>query len=198
MDGKHCASATALAVALLVLTCLTVFAAPVQWRVEDGGNNHFYDIVLKDIDYQSARAEAASLSFLSVPGYLATPAMSDEAIFIWNNVTVPATQENLVFWLGAEVALEHFGDVSEYYWVTGEQALASEQTEWYIDWYEGNSAYALAQIPHSWWTAGWRCQDIYQTYIAQGYVVEYPTVPEPASLAVLAAGLPLAALLRRR
>jgi hypothetical protein len=194
-----------IAAAVLFLTVVCTVgsgqAAQVQWAVADGGNNHWYEVFVVasgpldgigngGIHFQDAKAAASGKG-----GYLATPDISGEADFLYDNVTKPAASGHVGFWLGA------YADSAggEWKWVTGGTVLA-----WggypYIDWAEGSGAYGITQFTDAWWTTPRAIQDLRQDILATGYVVEYDTnpVPAPGSLLLLAPGLAGIAAIRRR
>ncbi len=178
----------------------TALAAPIEWPVVDGGNGHYYEVVIQpSILFADAKAAAAARTYQGVAGYLATVNLAGEATFIYNKLTGPAapTSEVYAFWLGAETESSSV----PWRWVTGEQVLSEEKTypgeTWYIDYFaDYGTGWGLCHFVNSWWTSGIRPQDTARTNPSgiYGYVVEYP-VPEPASLTLLAIG---GALLRRR
>lgn len=59
-------------------------AAPIEWKVSDGGNGHFYDVVITNgpISWMSSRAAVAGTSFNGLPGHLATITSAAENDFI--------------------------------------------------------------------------------------------------------------------
>lgn len=74
-----------------VTTCLATgcmlaapaVAQPIEWRIDEGGNGHFYEavLVLGGIMWDSARVEAESRG-----GYLATITSPAENSFVFDNV----------------------------------------------------------------------------------------------------------------
>jgi len=68
-----------------IYSCLTIIlvagiakAVPIQWKIEDGGNDHFYEkVVIPGISWNDAKV-AAELA----GGYLATITSAEEQAFI--------------------------------------------------------------------------------------------------------------------
>src|SRR5262249_45206706 len=67
---------------------------PVQWPT----NGHYYDLILTNITWQDALADASSNSFLGLPGHLATITSSAESDFILANFATGS--ESSFAWLG--------------------------------------------------------------------------------------------------
>ena len=99
----------------------------VQWRVEDGGNGHWYRCVrvLEGIDWETARAASADAG-----GYLATIHSAAENLFAyWVIGPVSSWKTRFGPWLGG------FKSASGWSWITGEPW---DYTDWYIN--EPNNA----------------------------------------------------------
>src|SRR5687768_11752256 len=64
-------------------------AAPVQWRVVNGGNDHYYDFFagVEGMSWEAARDRAAARSHLGVQGHLVTITSAAEQSFV--NSVVP-------------------------------------------------------------------------------------------------------------
>ncbi|HTG45075.1 MAG TPA: hypothetical protein VK633_11145, partial [Verrucomicrobiae bacterium] len=58
----HCRNAFVRAIALLILP--SAFAVPVEWRVQDGGNGHTYDLVgdYRDLSQRWTWADAKNMA----------------------------------------------------------------------------------------------------------------------------------------
>jgi len=170
---------------VLVAVCGLVNAAPIQWRVEDGGNGQFYEVIEQTLFWADAQAYAEEQS-----GYLATITYQDEQDFIISNLPLPGDR----YWLGG-----YQPDGSEEFdggwtWVTGEQGT-------YTNWASGEPNGYAENLLHLWGSgsrpgpqfAPGTWNDLGKT---EGpFIVEY--VPEPATLSLLALG-GLAVLRRRR
>ena len=94
-------------------------ATPVQWRVEDGGNGHFYDFrpypVFRGI-WDEARADAEAQSYGGVRGHLTTITSAAEQAFF---ASIPR-QTNWVYYLGGSQSLTATRSDEGWSWVTGE------------------------------------------------------------------------------
>ena len=126
--------------ALLVLAGVLIvahqaFATPIQWTVGNGGNGHYYDIILVPggISWSGANAAAVSAN-----GHLATITSAAEGIFVYTNLVNNATYWNqepagsdLGPWLGAYQTSDDGTQANaNWVWVTGE--LWS-----YTNWHSG-------------------------------------------------------------
>jgi len=87
-----------------------------QWRVADGGNDHWYAIFAKVISYENAKSEAPTLFHDGVPGYLATITSPTENNFIFNHLVTGTVQPSYLdqYYLGGE----YIGGL--WTWSTGE------------------------------------------------------------------------------
>ncbi|MBI5789342.1 MAG: PEP-CTERM sorting domain-containing protein [Candidatus Schekmanbacteria bacterium] len=152
-------------------------AAPVYYP----GTGHYYDAVPGTINWDNAKTAAESLSYLGTPGYLATVTSAGENDFIF--YTMGGGNLN-TYWLGGFQPNNSPEPNGNWQWVTGEP--------WnYSNWGYGepnNWRNQNENALHYWaYPATWN--DVGSKWTASGYVVEFP-VPEPASLLLLASGLP--------
>lgn len=86
-------------------------AAPVQWTVASGGNDHWYEFVAGAITWTAARAAATGSTHQSMPGYLATVTSAAEDAFL-------GSLSGLSAWLGgSDAAVE-----GEWRWMDGPEA----------------------------------------------------------------------------
>ncbi len=88
----------------------------IQWRIEDGGNGHWYGIIDKTMPWVSHQALASALSIDGEPGYLATITSLGEQIFI-QRVIADWETDNVAneFYIGGEQVAG-----TEFRWITGE------------------------------------------------------------------------------
>ena len=100
-------------------TCFVVLfgsaslAAPTQWMVADGGNDHFYDVIEISGTWDEARADAETQIHQGRRGHLVTITSAAEQEFI--NAISP---EGAPGWMGAADS----GVEGEWFWVTGQEA----------------------------------------------------------------------------
>ena len=178
-------------------------AAPIQWRVEDGGNGHYYDYRYVDggILWPSARDAAAGLSHAGRTGHLATITSAAEQAFVAS--VAPATE----LYLGGFQAPDSAAPDQGWSWITGEpwQYTAWGNTNSPAEPTDGigfpspedNAENYLSRYD-SFRGHGWN--DVGGTRLptsVSAYMVEFPApVPEPsaAALSLCAGGV---ALLRR-
>ena len=175
-------------------------AAPVEWKVEDGGNGHFYELVFRPgpepaPSWTAARDAAAGMSFGGVSGHLATVTSQAEHGFI-NTQFPPFT---LIAWVGGVQEPDPTpgtGADQGWSWITGEPWgytawMNGEPNDWpgttderYLSMWVG--------LPGDLNT--WNDNSDFGT--PRAYVVEFPViVPEPAvALPLVLAGV---ALMRR-
>lgn len=164
------------------------WGVPVQWKVEDAGNGHYYEwreVPHLSVTWPEAFALAEASTFLGIQGHLATVTSEPETEFLRATLPLPPTDPAIEFWLGGYQDL--FAPDSEepaggWRWVTGE--------DWsYANWWAGepNNAGGMENFLQ---TAGGsrgllRWNDATEIG-SRGYIVEY--VPEPSTLALLSIG----------
>ncbi|MEO1549870.1 MAG: lectin-like protein [Pseudomonadota bacterium] len=183
---------------LLLASATAVQAIPVQWTVASGGNGHWYDVAMTRTLGQDAPTHALNQSFMGMTGYLATITSAGENAFVQALVEGQSAVTNP--WIsGSDAAQE-----GTFVYNSGPEA---GQLMTYGNWHPGepNDAgggedyvqmYARAG---QWYSGNWN--DLFNTAYLDGYVVEYSsvaTVPVPATLPLLATGLGLLALRRRK
>ncbi len=97
-NGSVGGLASVAAVGALALAGDVCAQQAVQWRVEDGGNGHWYRTVINDapIDWNVARQSAETMG-----GHLATPVTENENLFIAGVCSAPAAWAHIQdYWFG--------------------------------------------------------------------------------------------------
>jgi hypothetical protein len=162
-----------------------VFAEVTQWRVADGGNDHYYNIVVTPVQtWVASKAQAESLG-----GYLASIRSPEENSWIWNAFNVGATAE---YWTSTGPWPGYDGPVfgayrapnsTQWTWVSGE---TWDWSNW--GWGAGPGEAGAQFIAHS---SAWDDIGVYGGTSAGGnvsFIVEWNTnpIPAPAASALLA------------
>lgn len=206
--------------AALTLAGGAATAAPVQWTVAAGGNDHWYEYVssgsiFNGVGFDAAHSAALSSMHQGLQGYLATVTSAAEQAFIESAgfAWLYGFGGTSAAWLGgSDAAVE-----GDWRWLDGPEA---GQAMGYSNWFPGqpvsqpgyedydllalrilNSVQGAAPV-YGW--VNWSSADR-----ALGYVVEYGTtsgggttgpnpVPEPSALLLVACALGAAAWRRRR
>lgn len=180
------------------ISCLmssTARADLIEWAVADGGNGHFYEVImapLGGINWIDAQADAEARG-----GYLATLTSEEESDFVFDNlVDDPAVWEFDTFavgpWIGGFQPPGTAEPNADWQWVNGDGTLAST----YENWRAGEPNNFSGEEDHILYFDSSNVQNLWNDAdgiagSAPSYVVEYSAVPEPfagAPLAVLAVG----------
>ena len=169
-----------IAVAVLVLGASIGTATPVQWPIADGGNNHYYDLVMDVAGVTWSEAKAAAEhpdhAYQGVLGHLATLTSPEENAFVTTNFLVDASSYRV--WLGGHQP-EGTEPADGWEWITGEPWVF---TNWDADQPDDASGedylevWAGDVVGHE--VGTWNDSD--QTSSNQLYLVEYPSPPIPA------------------
>ena len=162
--------------ALLVSHAGTIYADPVQWPVEEGGNGHWYDLRLApgDCPWECTRERAEGHIVHGVHGHLVT--ITSQAEQEWITETYGCS-------LAPRVALgliqrDHAAEPGQgWRWITGEPF---DFTFWETEEPSNGPTHA----PEDWGmfdygTCTGRWNDIYRSYPLYRYLVEYPVEPVP-------------------
>jgi hypothetical protein len=133
----------------------------VQWRVEDGGNGHWYQFVRGEVDICWTDAEQLSIG---AGGHLVSVTSAIENQFVLSLITPynPGTLEGGP-WIGATCVGLPWG---QWWWVTGE-AFA------FADWLPG-SPWNTGQFLHYWrWNGGLRWNNTVDCGAGRSYIIEW-------------------------
>jgi hypothetical protein len=191
-----------ISIVLIILFCTfttNLWAVPVQWSISDGGNSHWYDVIL---DLNGISWTDAQHAAYNKGGYLATITSEEENNFVFNLSTSVSdlwfsSNEWMVGpWLGGT----DDGDYGNWRWINDESWVYTNWLAGQPDNWRGNENYliywGIGEVTPTWndfSDIGSHPNGILGT---QGYVVEWNNqVPEPATLMLLTLG---GLLLRRR
>jgi hypothetical protein len=195
-------SQRALAAGLVVWSLLGAATAaradhgpPAEWKVSEGGNGHFYEVIFAGpYDWEGARAVAGRSTHNGLTGYLATLTSAEEQAFV-SSLMSPAWSRQYLHIGGVQdpAAAEPDGGWS---WITGEPW---SYTNWSLDPpepnnYDGEEHYLSLQSP----SLGGRWNDIGGDWLMAGIVIEYGTVPEPTAVTGLVLPAVVGLLCRRK
>lgn len=160
-------------------------AGILQWRVEDGGNGHWYEAVTEytSISWTAARDAAAARG-----GHLATLTSASENAWVFSNVASDPS-----IWFGDGVWLGGYQDLSasDYSEPTGGWRWITGETWSFTNWAqaEPNNGNGSGQHFLQLWDRGqitdkWDDHWVNGTSASRSYLVEY-AVPAPSALVLL-------------
>lgn len=169
-------------VSLMVLPCMEAGAVPVL----NGSNGHYYEVIDSPITWSDANSAASAMTHLGAAGHLVTITSSSENIFLTSTFGALAIH---LHWTGGVQQPGSTEPADGWSWVTGE-AFA------YSNWEPGepnNSGGTEDRIvfDHGVHADGKAWNDLNGATSADGYVVEFDTVPvpEPSIVGLLGFGL---------
>jgi len=162
-----------------------VFAAPVEWPLAEGGNGHYYEVVVTGAfdKWYGAYQNALTRSHAGLRGHLATITSQAENDWLLAMMATEGITQNHVFYLGAwnDGILDKNTILGDWFWITGEP--------WdFTDWAPGEPtlSYPLENclsLLFGWQNGaltGWN--NLTFTYASNtGFIVEYDelSVSEP-------------------
>lgn len=182
---------------LIVWTFLASWsaAAPMQWTVESGGNGHWYELVPDYLTWAQAKDAAEKMSYQGLPGHLATLTSAPEDAFGRALVESESSPNWLEAWIGLTDNENSGGQESAgfgwpaskthgWVWVTGEPFV-------YENWGAGagyppepNDSAGnedFAALWHNLLYQGLVSWNDASSTTQYRYLVEYESVPEPAT-----------------
>lgn len=171
---------------VVLLICTNVNAALVQWRIEDGGNGHWYDIISTSLSWQNAKADAENQYFMGVQGHLATLTSEQENSFVIKNLPIYDQ------WIGGYQTSTDVEPNGNWAWITGE--------EWsYTNWARGepSNRNGSEHFLQFYGGRGGEWNDFWG-WMQRDYVVEFDVVPIPGAIWMLGSGLFGFVVLRRK
>jgi hypothetical protein len=145
-------------------------AGPVQWKVQDGGNGHYYEFVPGNLSWTEAKRSAEGRIFKGVRGHLATITSEQEKEFV--RKSLPAHKA----WLGGyqdTKAPDYSEPAGGWRWVTGEPWKYTNWSSMSPDEFVPGQNF-LVLDPGAPPLDGTRWDDAEDNYAVAGYYVEYP------------------------
>ncbi len=196
---------TGLVTALFLVEMIGVAsAAPTQWLSSEGGNDHWYEIVLLNnyTSWTDARTNAELATHSDMQGYLASITSDTENTFVANLFTAMDWKYNGINgfmgpWIGG-----YQPNNSDWTWTSGEtwdytawesNQPSNQSDQDYLHYYIklGSTGNPLEEPP-TWNDLQNNSEKVF------GYVVEYNPVPIPATIFLFGSGLAWVAGIRIR
>ena len=158
-------------------------AEPIQWRVSDGGNGHFYQLVVakNPLTWHEAARRSMNKYFRGMQGHLVTVTSASEDQFVRDNLLVEELATRGV-WIGLTDVLRE----THFRWITGEPYSYSNWASWpeqqpddfrEADWHGGEDYGMYTRFPEK---QPWAWNDLSIDSMHEkitAYIVEYePTV----------------------
>jgi len=156
---------------ILMLSPSGAVAEPVLWAPENGGNGHYYEVVLEPVVYYDAHMAASSSEFMGMRGHLATITSEEENTFVASLAPEYECPALAGLYLGAIWMAEGPPLDERWAWLTGEPF---EYTNWSpIEPNNYDERFLLLRLTtcpgvreHGEWNDG-------HAETAWGYVIEY-------------------------
>lgn len=170
----------------------SALAAPVQWTVASGGNDHWYEYVSGPLTWGNARSAALAASFNGLQGYLATLLSAAE------NTFAAGVAGGVLSWAGGSDQ----GVEGQWVWMDGPEAgQAFTFTNWNPD-EPNNCCGGEDYLQTNFGASGVWNDDGGPGNGGQmnGYIIEYSvtSIPEPQTLALMLPTLLAAGYASRR
>ena len=185
----------------LLISSSPLFAAPVQWAVADGGNDHWYEIVRAPSDnirmtWTEAKDLAALATFNGLQGHLATLTTEDENDFVGNTTFLGASYHNLYgdnVWIGGYQLNKDDEPSGNWAWVTGETWVYENWETGQPDNGGAHHVQDYLRLGANQWNLGrWNDVDHVSGSAAgygAAYIIEYEPVPVPGAILLFGSGL---------
>ncbi len=178
------------AAALMLFGVAVAQASPIQWTIAAGGNNHWYDYVALPGTWDNANTDVQTKQYNGLDGHLVTLTSAAENTFVWDSFSLSFTHTYNA-WLGGYQQPGASTPASNWAWVTGE--------EWsYTNWNTGEpndgTTGENSQEDHIHFRFSGNWNDLYDTQVIDGYVVEYESSPVPVPTTILLFGIGLLGL----
>lgn len=177
----------------IVLFGSNLHAAAVQWKIEDGGNGHWYERVdfSDNSNWHTARDDASSHSKTGYTAHLATITSEAEQNFILDNLG--GINALCQYWLGGYQTSNAGSNSDNWTWVTGESWdytnwNGSEPNNHYGGGY-GDTPNVYEDALNFWHSSNGYWNDMQEYALMPGYILEYSNVPIPSAVVLLGSAL---------
>lgn len=153
---------------------------PVQWRIQDGGNGHWYQA----IEDPGILWENANTTAISMGGYLATPTSAEENQFIYEMIEPIDSMWNGGQWNGPWLGGYQDTNAPDYVEPMGGWRWATEEVWNFTNWAsnqpdDGGTPFTENHLQY-WVRDQNTWNDIHTAANISGFVVEFTTLPGSA------------------
>lgn len=152
---------------------------PIQWKAAEGGNDHYYRMVLvfEPTDWETVRSWAASTELLGAKGRLVTLETAEEREFVAEQILRICGIPQMMVGLSGSLVQDDLR------WVTGERVEGFDVVRSHLP---TDLVYGVFHWnPAGQWQTGWEIRAISMDVLPDGwfgYLVEYPVEGPNASL----------------